>query len=124
MGNRYYKKAYDATAKELAKLLQRHEQMEKRMLVLRQNLTSLAVLCRQEDVDVKPAILTDALRGMTKDILSIVTRELSGLGATKIRDQLKEIGYDLRKYKNPLADIHQALKRLEESGRIESVIVE
>jgi hypothetical protein len=122
-----YQRAYDAAEQELTDLLQVQELIEKRILVLRQNLSSLAALCKQDDADFEPGMLAGALidrMGITTDILAIVNRELSGLSPAEVRDQLKELGYDLSKYQNPLATVHVVLNRLEEAGKIASINVD
>lgn len=120
-----YQRAYRAVEKELAELLLVQEQNEKRILVLRQNLSSLAALCKEEDDDFEPGILASALidkMGITADVLAIVNgaKGLCGIAPIVVRDRLKELGYDLSKYQNPLATVHVILNRLEESGKIGS----
>ncbi len=122
-----YQRAYDAAEHELTDLLQVQELIEKRILTLRQNLSSLAALCKQDDADFEPGILSGTLidrMGITTDILAIVNRESAGLSPAEVRDQLKELGYDLSKYQNPLATVHVVLNRLEEAGRIASINVD
>lgn len=122
-----YQRAYDAAEQELTELLQIQELIEKRTLALRQNLSSLAALCKQDDADFEPGILAGALidrMGITTDILAIVNRELAALSPAEVRDQLKELGYDLSKYQNPLATVHVVLNRLEEQGKIASTNVD
>ncbi len=123
-----YQKAYDAAEKDLAESLQLQEQIEKRILGLRQKVSSLAVLCKQEDSEFEPGVLAGALidkMGITSDILAIVNgaKGLFGITPPAVRDRLKEIGYDLGKYQNPLATVHVVLNRLEESGQIGSKMV-
>jgi hypothetical protein len=118
-----YQKAYEAAEKELTELLQLQEQIEKRILGLRQTVSSLGVLCKQEDVDFEPGTLAGTLidrMGITYDVLAIVNGARMGLTPTQVRDRLKEIGYDLTKYSNPLSTIHVVLNRLEESRKIRS----
>jgi DNA-binding PadR family transcriptional regulator len=122
-----YQRAYDSAEQELTELLQVQELIEKRIIVLRQNLSSLAALCKQDDVDFEPGILAGALidrMGITADILAIVNREPSGLSPAEVRNQLKELGYDLSKYQNPLATVHVILDRLEKADKIVSTNVD
>jgi len=118
-----YQKAYAAAEQELTELLAAQEQIEKRILSLRQTLSSLAALCKQEDVDFEPGILAGALMdrmGITDDILRIVSSSPHGLSATEVRDKLKDLGYDLTKYSNPLSTVHVILNRLEDSEKLKS----
>jgi hypothetical protein len=55
---------------------------------------------------------TDAIREVFRANLSIV---LTPVG---VRNKLKERGFPLQNYKNPLASIHTILKRLEKQGEL------
>lgn len=57
--------------------------------------------------------------GLTAATLLIVRTAQSPLAPTEVRDELKKIGFDLAGYSNPMASLHQILKRLEEKGEIQ-----
>lgn len=114
-----YERAYEAAEKELGDLLTHQEHVANRILTLRQTLTSLAALCKQEDVDFEPGIGAEALidrMGITEDILSILRAIYPAtLTAMQVRDRLKDLGYDLeQRYQNPLATIYVVLNRLKD----------
>lgn len=114
-----YERAYEAAEKELGDLLTHQEHIANRILALRQTLTSLAALCKQEDVDFEPGIGAEALidrMGITEDILSILRAIYpTTLTAMQVRDRLKDLGYDLeQRYQNPLATIYVVLNRLKD----------
>src|SRR5271155_3040065 len=95
-----YQKAYETAEKELANCLEFQKFLEKRILHLRQNLSSLATLCKTEDIDFDPGTMPGDLidrMGITDDIYSIVNNSDKGLIATQVRDRLIELGYDLSK---------------------------
>jgi hypothetical protein len=55
---------------------------------------------------------TDAVSYALKTVVSNLT-------PTQVRDRLRQLGYDLTKYKSdPVASIHTILKRLEKSGKL------
>jgi hypothetical protein len=56
--------------------------------------------------------------GFTEVVLGAVTRVAKPMSAREVRDDLLGFGYDLTGYSNPLAHIHQTLKRLAVQGRI------
>lgn len=57
--------------------------------------------------------------GFTDLIHSIIRSSGLEMSAKEVRDALKDRAYDLSEYANPLAFIHQTLKRLAKDGRIE-----
>lgn len=62
---------------------------------------------------------TDKDIGLTGATLLIVRTANRPLAPTEIRDELKRIGYDMEGFSNPMASLHQILKRLEDKAEIE-----
>jgi hypothetical protein len=57
-----------------------------------------------------------------KDATTLVIRSAkAALAPTEIRDELRRLGYDIDSYSNPMASLHQVLKRLEAQNEIEEV---
>ena len=128
MDKNFYKQAFDKAIEELTetmsqreKLDNEREQVDRRIVKIRSGLDGLATLCgktpeslREEypqlfPNEIAPDVgLTDAVREVLKS-----TRYFSS--PVLVRDKLKEIGYDLSKYTNELANIHTVLKRLVEN---------
>lgn len=52
------------------------------------------------------------------DLVHGIVDSSKGVSASDVKRKLERKGYDLSEYANPLALIHQTLKRLERSGRI------
>jgi hypothetical protein len=59
--------------------------------------------------------------GLTGATLLIVRTAKVPIAPTEVRDELKKIGYDMDGFSNPMASLHQILKRLEEKREIEEV---
>src|SRR5215469_1879430 len=59
--------------------------------------------------------------GFTEVVLAVVTRSPQAMSAQDVRNAMVAFGHDLSSYSNPLAHIHQTLKRLATQGRIVEV---
>jgi hypothetical protein len=92
---------------------------------LQQLVKSLAASVEKRPFDVKDErkpLSLNALVGVrfTDIVHSIVNNsEHEGVSASDVKKKLQEKGYDLSDYSNPVALIHQTLKRLAKDGRIE-----
>lgn len=117
-----YRKAYETAQRELADLLQIQEGLEKRIVLVRQNVQSLKELCESEEIKVPTSqeaewlLLTSSLPDEIVNILR--ARYPDELRATDIRQQLERLGHDFSRYTNPLATIHMVIKRLLEANRV------
>jgi hypothetical protein len=115
-----YERAYAKAEQELADLLAQQEITANRILNLRQTLTSLAALCKEENADFEPGIGAEALidkMGITEDVLSILRAIYPvSLSPVEVKDRLRDLGYNLEeRYQNPLATVHVILNRLKDS---------
>ncbi len=123
----YYKTAMQTTLADLAESLEEREGLEDRLeevisriSSLRETAYSLSGLCdidpRKENPhlfqeDISPDVgFTDAVRGVFEPALMLTP--------VNVRDRLKERGFRLESYKNPLASIHTILKRLKKAGEL------
>jgi hypothetical protein len=59
-----------------------------------------------------------AAAGLTDLVHAVINRSSSPLSPKDVRDRLLAEGLDVTRYSNPMAMIHQSLKRLAEQGRI------
>lgn len=117
-----YRAAYDAAERELTELLRIQEALEKRIVLVRQNVQGLAQLCESEAIKIAPSAeaqyllenssIPDEIEGILK------TRYPDELRASDIRREMEKLGHDWDDYTNPLATIHMVLKRLIEADRI------
>jgi Fe2+ or Zn2+ uptake regulation protein len=117
-----YRAAYESAQKELADLLLIQEAIEKRIVVVRQNVQGLKELCESEAVKITPSqeakFLLDNSR-LPDEIENVLrSRFPDELRAADVRMQLEKLGHDMDAYTNPLATVHMVLKRLIESGRV------
>lgn len=117
-----YRKAYETAQRELAELLQIQDGIEKRIVLVRQNVQSLKELCDSEEIKIPTSQEAEwllATSGLPDEIVNILkARYPDELRATDIRHQLEKLGHDLDGYTNPLATIHMVIKRLLEANRI------
>jgi hypothetical protein len=102
-----YKKALAKAISEWNKLASEERKIAVRKAQLKETISALRTLC-SEPPDINSLSLSDAIRLMIRS-----TRD--GLSRVGIRDKLTEMGYDLRKFKNPMASIHTAVDRMVES---------
>jgi hypothetical protein len=119
-----YKKAYDAARKELSDLLSQQMNIEKRAIVVRQSIQTLAALCESEGIAVEPSLeaaylldnstLADEIRAIMRAHAFDATFRPS-----EIKSEMERLGRDLSQYQNPQSTIHMVLKRMAESGEIE-----
>jgi len=56
--------------------------------------------------------------GITEATLMVIRGASEPMAPTQVRDELRKVGYDIDSFSNPMASLHQVLKRLEEKGEI------
>jgi hypothetical protein len=92
---------------------------DKQIDALIQTLNALGKLVGEEFVAPRDGEL-EPPAGMTDSIRTILTQEDAPLTASEIRDRLEAKGFDIKSYSNPMANIHTILRRLTESGEVET----
>jgi len=128
MSNEEYRKAYEAAASELERILIDQEKTEQRILALRKTMNALAILCEQEgintsDLDARYARLARIVQGsLSEDILKIINAVREPLTTGDIRDELNKLGGSLAEHANPLATINAVASRLAEAGQIRETL--
>jgi len=117
-----YRAAYDAAQRELAELLQIQQALEKRIIVVRQNVQSLKDLCESEAIKIPPSKEAQYLlshSSMPDEIESVLkAKHPEELRAADIKREMERLGHDWGEHTNPLAMVHMVLKRLVEAKRI------
>jgi hypothetical protein len=118
-----YVRAYEAAKKELSDLIVAHREIEKRIILVRQSLRTLAALCEGAGVEIEPSAeaagllryssLADEIRAILKSVSPGYLRPYT------IKCDLERLGHDLSKYQNPQATIQMVLKRMLESGEVQ-----
>lgn len=103
-----YKKALAKAVSEWNSLTKQERTIALRKAQLKETIRALQTLCSAPP-DINALSLSDAIRLMIRSTQG-------GLSKTGIRDKLYEMGYDFKKFKNPMASIHTACDRMVESG--------
>ncbi len=109
-----YRELFDTVLKEIAEkrrqlgdCMFRAEQLEDEITGLEQTAAGLAKTLREEYVAEDALGLTEAVRRVFRQ------NDNRGFTALEVRDELKNLGYDLADYGNHMASIHSVMKRLE-----------
>jgi hypothetical protein len=103
-----YKAALDKAQADWDALTLKEQEIAVRKAQLKDTIIALSALC-SELPDINALSLSDAIRLM-------ISSTSGGVSRVGIRDRLEELGYDLKKFKNPMASIHTAVDRMVESG--------
>jgi hypothetical protein len=128
-----YRRAIDDAIRELSELMARREVLESelekvqwRIEAVQYGLEGLAAVSGIEPKEEYPHLFPDELTksdvGFTdaiREVLKSAPPQESVFTAVSMRDALKERGFDLKKYQNPLASIHTVLKRLALQDEVE-----
>jgi hypothetical protein len=98
---------------------ERRDVIDKRITKLRQGLLGFGSLCGMDREEVRsehPELFPDSIdpdTGLTDAVRDVLWENVETfISPVFIRDTLKAKGYEISKYKNPLASIHSVLKRL------------
>jgi hypothetical protein len=101
---------------ELSRFEQERANLDLKIDFLRAIVRGLEGLSGEEIKKLEP--LNDF--GLTDACREVLKSDFNFMGAMEVRDALVERGFVLDHYKNPLASIHITLRRLAESGELES----
>jgi hypothetical protein len=118
-----YVKSYQTAKKELSDLIASLGEMEKRIVLVRQFLQTVAAMCENEGIHIDPSAeashllkhstLADEIRAILKSVSPDYVRP------NEIKCNLKRLGHDLTKYRNSQATIQMVLKRMTDSGEVQ-----
>jgi hypothetical protein len=118
--------AYENAKEELSGLINRREEIEKRIVPVRKSILRLSGQCEIEGIQVVPSAealyllnnlsLADEVRGILKSAAPTYMRPYA------IKCDLECLGHDLSKYQNPQSTIQMVLKRMAESGEVQEGI--
>jgi hypothetical protein len=122
-----YKSSFENARAELARVQERKlalgqelEQCDKQIVALIQAMRAIAPLVGEKPPDLPASDAEMVAGGMTDCIRVILKKAAEPLTASEIRESLASIGFEMDSYSNPLATIHTVLRRLAESGEVES----
>lgn len=124
-----YRRAMETAIEELSALMEereelddRREKMNTRINVLRDGIVGLSSMLGEDPFTQRPELfpnLIDPDTGLTNAVRDAM-RSLDRYASTvDIREALKDAGYNITKYRNPLSAIQQVLTRLVERGVVE-----
>jgi hypothetical protein len=123
-----YKSSFESARSELERVRERKlalaqelEQCDKQILALIQAMRAIAPLVGEKPPDLPASDPETASGGMTDCIRAILKKAVEPLTASEIRESLESIGFDMNSYSNPLATVHTVLRRLTESGEVETM---
>jgi|GEM_PF-2825970 len=108
--NLYYDALFEAWG-ELQRIKEQERELAIRKAQLSKTVSALFPLVFPDSLDVNTMSLPNAIRL----IMSGADRPLS---ATDIQTKLEDLGFDLKKFENPLANIHTAMKRMAENDEL------
>ncbi len=115
-----YRALYETTKNEIQKLEAEKIELQlaiaerdKQIAALIQTMHAIAPLIGETPPE-SPA------GGMTDSIRKLMAEAGHPLTASEIRDRLEAMGFDMKSYSNPLATIHTVLRRLADSGEVET----
>jgi hypothetical protein len=90
-------------------LMEKRAEIEKELAQQNKAIAALSgLLGEKQELDV----------GLTDAVLLILRTTRKALTATEIRNELREMGYDIDSFSNPMASLHQVLIRLDDKKAI------
>jgi hypothetical protein len=121
--NQHYVSSYQLAKEELSGLIASLAETEKKIVLVRQFLQTIAALCEAKGIQIdlspeasyllKHSTLADEIRAILK------SQSPGYLRPHAVKEDLKRLGHDLTKYHNPQAAIQMVLKRMTESGEVQ-----
>ncbi len=113
-----YKLALEKAESDLANAIQERDKWTLELVRLEHLTQALSVMIGKSNYRGFLAKVSQEV-GFQEVVLTCVRQSPEPMTAVDVRDSLTSIGYDLSKFKNPLAVIHGALKRLAAAKQIE-----
>src|SRR5208283_2099460 len=111
-----YKDALSQAKAELIEAIGKRDHWNMEIARLSQLVKSLSASVDRRFAEAEEAL--DANVGFTELALGLVNRSPTALSPAQVKSTFTLLGYDLGRYSNPLALIHQTLKRLAVQGKI------
>jgi hypothetical protein len=128
-----YEQALTKALQELTDVMAERERLDealdavdKRIAILRRGAYGLGSLCGKgyyalsaEFPDLFPETSINSDTGLTDAVREVLKADRETyFSAIRVRDSLKDKGYEISKYKNALASIHTVLRRLLSQGEV------
>jgi hypothetical protein len=128
-----HEKSYEAAIQELSELMEMREELESKLETVEHMITRAKWAVRgisyltsanpeTEYPHLFPEVVTPDV-GFTDAIREVLQEEpgVKYSAPVHVRNALELRGFNIKKYKNPLASIHTILKRLEKSGEAKTI---
>lgn len=116
-----YKQHLEQARKDLAGAVAERDRWNLEILRLQQVVKALAVQVSQAQQTERANIEWQAYVELAQAIESIVNSTANPVTPVEVRNTLIFYGYDIGRYSNPMAMIHQTLKSLAANGRIAAI---
>jgi DNA-binding PadR family transcriptional regulator len=136
MSKEIHRKSYEAAIEELSELAEKREELENLLDAVDSELArikwavkGIANLCDAHPEKEYPHLFPEDVSpdvGFTDAIREILNADAGFTyhSPVSVRNVLEKNGFDLKKYKNPLASIHTILKRLVKQGQAKSRVID
>lgn len=105
-----YRKAIQEAEEEVARLTVIRASIDRKLAQLKAAITALSSLLEEPPKAEDPTTIVDA--GISNAIRQVLREAAVGLTPAQIKARLSEAKFDLSKYANPSAVIHNTIKRL------------
>jgi hypothetical protein len=103
--------AYSSAKRELERIKEEEKNLAIRRAQLQETVRALSPLVFNERLDVNSLSLSNAIRLIFSGTEHLLT-------PLEVRGKLRDLGFNLEQYENPLANIHTALNRMAESEEL------
>jgi hypothetical protein len=110
MERSYYKEARDKALKDYKEISRQIHELNLRKGQLRETIMALNSLCSR-----LPNVESLSLSNAIRVVYATATRFLS---AIEVKGKLEDLGYNVSRFKNPLASIHTALERMAKTDEL------
>jgi hypothetical protein len=115
------KKSLEQARQQLAQSIQYRDYYNLEIIRYQNVVRALAVAVEDAENAERIAEETQHYVGIAQAIEAIINGSPSPVSALEVRDTLQFYGYDIGRYANPMAMIHQTLKRLVHDRRIREI---
>jgi hypothetical protein len=113
-----YRKQLEQARQALAQAVRKRDDWQLEILRLQQIVNALAVSADSAEIQERANAEWQVYIELAQAIEALVNNSTSPLTPIQVRDHLLFYGYNIGRYSNPMAMIHQTLKRLATDGRI------
>ena len=121
MSKQTYEQSLEQARGELANAVRERDRWSLEILRLQSLVKALAATSRKDErIDQMNAELQNYVE-LPAAIEALVKRSPMPITPLQVRDSLMSYGYDIGRYANPMAMIHQTLKRLSADRRIKAL---